>query len=321
MATNLRYEDRLDGASNYVQWKYRMKNALQESKVWDIVEKKTTIPRDPKDKELHYALQIRAQRILLDGVKDHLIPNIGEKKTAHEMWSHLKGLFEAKHKSKIMALKERLQHTKMTKGEGVTTYLTKVKQLLDELLVVGVNLSPTEIVRSALRGFPKEWDHYISGIVARENLLDWNRLWNDCCQEEIKRGRDVDEDEEEENLDLTSKKGTRGRRGTILRGEATRRIFHMSNVVCGEFEHYASQCSRAKKGYGARGKRKEVAALAEVKDKEEEEEQQLAATTREFSKMFQDEYTLFLDTKDRHREGWYIDSGATYHMTGERLVL
>jgi hypothetical protein len=119
MATNLRYEDRLDGASNYVQWKYRMKNALQERKVWGIVEKKATIPTDAKDKELHYALETRAQRILLDGVKDHLVPNIGEKQTTHEMWSHLKGLFEAKHESKIMALKERLQHTKMSKGEGL----------------------------------------------------------------------------------------------------------------------------------------------------------------------------------------------------------
>jgi hypothetical protein len=110
------------------------------------VEKKTTIPSDPKDKELHCALDIRAQRILLDGVKDHLIPNIGEKQTTHEMWTHLKGLFEAKHASRIMALKERLQHTKMTKGEGIITYLTKVKQLLDELLAAGVKLSSTEIV-------------------------------------------------------------------------------------------------------------------------------------------------------------------------------
>jgi hypothetical protein len=34
--------------------------------------------------------------------------------------------------------------------------------------------------------------------------------------------------------------------------------------------------------------------------------------------MFRDEYTLFLDIEDRPREGWYIDSGATCHMTGER---
>jgi hypothetical protein len=85
--------------------------------VWGIVEKAATIPTDPKDKEVHNALEIRAQRILLDGVKDHLVPNIGEKPTTHEMWSHLKGLFEAKHESRIMALKERLQHTRMTKGK------------------------------------------------------------------------------------------------------------------------------------------------------------------------------------------------------------
>jgi hypothetical protein len=92
------------------------------------------------------------------------------------MWVHLKGFFEAKHESRIMALKQRLQHTKMSKGESVTVYLTKVKQLLDELLAVGVRLSPTGIVCSALRGFPKEWDPFISGVVARENLPDWDRL-------------------------------------------------------------------------------------------------------------------------------------------------
>jgi hypothetical protein len=91
--------------------------------------------------------------------------------------------------------------------------------------------------------------------------------------------------------------------------------------VCGEFGQYASQCSQAKKGYGARGKRKEVATSVEVEDKDEEEEQQLVATAREFSKMFRDEYTLFLDTKDKPREGWYIDSGVACHTTGERLAL
>jgi hypothetical protein len=195
---------------------------------------------------LHYALEIKAQRILLDGVKDHLVPNIGEKQTAHDMWSHLKGLFEAKHESRIMALKERLQHTRMKKGEGIATYLTKVKQSLDDLLAVGVKLLLTEIVRSSLRGFPKEWDPFIARIVTGENLPDWDRLWNDCCQEEIRRGRDVDEDEEEENLALTSKRGARGRKGLASRGGATssrpkKDVSHVQCYVCGEFGHYTSQ--------------------------------------------------------------------------------
>jgi hypothetical protein len=176
-----------------------------------------------------------------------------------------------------------------------------------------------------LRGFPKEWDPFISGVVAREKLPDWDRLWNDCCQEEIRRSRDVD-DNEEENLALTSKRGGRGRRGTTFRGGFTsgkpkKDLSHVQCYVCGELGHFASQCTQAKKGFGERGKRKEIAASAEVENKEEEEEQQLAATAREFSRMFKDEYTLFLDTEDRTRAGWYIDSGATSHMTGERLAL
>jgi hypothetical protein len=76
-------------------------------------------------------------------------------------------------------------------------------------------------------------------------LPDWDRLWNDCCQEEIRRGRDVDEDEEEENLALTSKKGTRGKRGTTLRGGAIsgrpkKDLSHVQCYMCGEFGHYVN---------------------------------------------------------------------------------
>ena len=37
--------------------------------------------------------------------------------------------------------------------------------------------------------------------------------------------------------------------------------------------------------------------------------------------MFKDEYTLFLDTEDRPRAGWYIDSRAMSHMIGDQITI
>jgi hypothetical protein len=89
-----------------------------------------------------------------------------------------------------------------------------------------------------------------------------------------------------------------------------------------KFGHYASQCPWDKRVKGTKGKKQQVAAQAEEEDHDEdEEEQQLVATTRQFSKMFRQEYTLFLESEGRPRVGWYIDSGATCHMTGEEDTL
>jgi hypothetical protein len=50
MATGLRVEDKLDGATNFGAWKERMILLLQENKLWDIVENTAThlvvIPTD-----------------------------------------------------------------------------------------------------------------------------------------------------------------------------------------------------------------------------------------------------------------------------------
>ena len=93
--------------------------------------------------------------MILDGIRDHLIPHIDEKKTDYEMWNTLKGLYEAKNENRIMALKEKLQGTKMAKGEGVASFLTRVAQINDELAAVGEVISDSKLVRIALKDFTK----------------------------------------------------------------------------------------------------------------------------------------------------------------------
>ena len=90
------FEDRLDGVSNYIPWKVIITAILKEWKMWKFANSIVTKPTDKDALEEHEALEARAQRVILDGVKDHMIPHLAEKKTTKEMWDTLNQLFEAK---------------------------------------------------------------------------------------------------------------------------------------------------------------------------------------------------------------------------------
>ena len=75
---------------------------------------------------------------------------------------------------------------KMAKTDSATTYLTKITSVRDELASVGEIIPPTELVQITLNGLPKTWESFVDGNVGRENLLEWERLWDDCIQNEIR---------------------------------------------------------------------------------------------------------------------------------------
>ena len=89
MATRLRLENRLDGAINLSPWKSRIVLILQENELWEIVNNTAahpvTIPIVATDKAAFDKLDIKAKRILLDAIKDHIIPHISGKDYAHKM--------------------------------------------------------------------------------------------------------------------------------------------------------------------------------------------------------------------------------------------
>ena len=94
--------------------------------MWSFASTVMTKPIDKDALEEHEALEARAQRVILEGVKDHLIPHLAEKKTAYDMWDALKLLFKAKNENQKMALKDKLHNVKMNQGESVTSYLTQM---------------------------------------------------------------------------------------------------------------------------------------------------------------------------------------------------
>lgn len=52
LVTNMRYEDRLDGSSNYNPWKERIKLILLVNSIWEFGHKEIQNPTDPKELEV-----------------------------------------------------------------------------------------------------------------------------------------------------------------------------------------------------------------------------------------------------------------------------
>ena len=102
MATKLRLEDRLDGAGNFVPWKARLVLILEENELWDEVCNNTTanpivVPASTDAQALSTFNKkgIKARRIILDAVKDHVIPHISSKTHPYHMWDVLTNLFQS----------------------------------------------------------------------------------------------------------------------------------------------------------------------------------------------------------------------------------
>ena len=103
------YEDRLDGMSNHLQWKFRMTGVLKECRLWIMVSTVITCPEaDLIALDIDEVKEAKDQRMILDGIRDHLIPHVAEKKSAYKMWTTLKGLYEAKNENQVIDLKEKL---------------------------------------------------------------------------------------------------------------------------------------------------------------------------------------------------------------------
>ena len=77
------------------------------------------------------------------------------------MWMSLQNLFQNKIEHRVLVLEDKLKSTKMLKGESMTSYLTRLSQVKDELAAIDVTVSDGDMVIISLKGFTEEWNPFI----------------------------------------------------------------------------------------------------------------------------------------------------------------
>ena len=126
MAPSIKLEDKLEGIENFLAWKYRIGPILKENGLEKYIKNEFTEPKEDESKEKHEKDLIKAMRIIVDSIKDHLSPQVSSKKTPKEMYDALSRMYEGRNINRKMNLRAQLKRTKMSHGESIQDYFSRV---------------------------------------------------------------------------------------------------------------------------------------------------------------------------------------------------
>ena len=96
MSNTLKSENTLEGESNYISWKKIIDLILEKNKVLDVVKGKVKKPTEESsdvDKVKYRELEILAMILIVENIKDNLVPYISNIDHAQEMYEALSKLF------------------------------------------------------------------------------------------------------------------------------------------------------------------------------------------------------------------------------------
>ena len=158
---------------------------------------------------------VKARKIIIYSVRDHLLPCISTLKTTYLMYDALKNMFERNNTNIDLTLKHQLQNLKMTKDDTTATFFMKISDIRDQLGAIGETITDKELVMITLNALPSHWEPFIQSISGRANLPPFDRLWENCTQEEtrlIARGMQDSHHNDNQPLASHAKRGRRNRR-------------------------------------------------------------------------------------------------------------
>ena len=141
---------------------------------------------DAKDLAEWKRCVVKARRIIMEGVRDHIVSSLHNKDTPYAMWKAVMDLLQNCNDHRKLALKDKRRKIKMEKGDSILKYLTKFTHCRDELGSVGIIVSENDMMSLALLGLPKSWHSYQDFVNGREKLPYWEWLWSDLVQEEFR---------------------------------------------------------------------------------------------------------------------------------------
>ena len=171
-----------------------------------------------------------------------------------------------------------------------------------------------EIVMTTLNGLPRSWDSFIQGICARNKLVKFSILREECSQEEAWiAAREEKMGSEDQALTVHSKKNRRSNYHSKGNISHSRKYLNTIRCYTCDEKGHISKFFPNKRNLRKKNKRRHHAHATE------DDEPSTKRIRQENDSSSDEEYVLIfvlMGTISHGSNDWLIDSGASKHMTG-----
>jgi len=123
--------------------------------------------------------EARSQRVLIESIKDPLIPYVSKFETLKEIYDKLVELFSVSTNVEVISLRNELYKMKITK-ERIAPYFMKISEMRDQLQELGEVMSHREMTIVVLNTLPEEWGNFTSSIYAKKEATTLSEMRSLC---------------------------------------------------------------------------------------------------------------------------------------------
>jgi len=164
--------NKLVATANFLAWKKRSDLLLKENEILDHVKGSITVPAKEQTQALskYNKDETRAQRVLIESIKDSLIPYVSKLETSKEIYDKLVELFSVSIARKVISLCNELYKMKISK-EGIAPYFIKISEMRDQLQELGEVISDKEMTIVVLNALRKQWGNFKDDVGSKEKAF------------------------------------------------------------------------------------------------------------------------------------------------------
>lgn len=287
MSVNQYNITKLNG-SNYQIWKYKVELLLLKEELWSVVSEEPASEQNQEWKNKDG--KARATIGLL--LEDSQVIHIRNCKTAREAWQTLKSQYEKPTLTNKVFLLKRLCRMTLAENADMSNHISTIVNLIDQLTALGENIAENLQVALLLCSLPESYENLVTALEGRADDDLTMELVKSKLIQEFERRRESSREIDISNEDVALKTKMRG--NVYVKRDNKEKLCY----YCKKSGHLKQDCYHYKRNNGKYDKARVV-----NNDTSGDEES--------------DENYCF-NVSDKITSEWYIDSGASSHMTNDR---